>query len=198
MKKNAAKYGIFTLVMALVILFDRLTKVWAVENLMGKAPIELIPNVFELRYLENFGMAFGLLQNKQVFFYVTTAVILLLVLYLLYRTPMNKRFLPMLLTISMMTGGAVGNLVDRISTKYVVDFLYFKLINFPIFNVADSFVTLSSIALFVLLLFVYKDEEFTETYGFRKKKTPEKAADETPEEVTEEVKEAADKEETEQ
>ena len=198
MKKNAAKYGIFTLVMALVILFDRLTKVWAVENLMGKAPIELIPNVFELRYLENFGMAFGLLQNKQVFFYVTTAVILLLVLYLLYRTPMNKRFLPMLLTISMMTGGAVGNLVDRISTKYVVDFLYFKLINFPIFNVADSFVTLSSIALFVLLLFVYKDEEFTETYGFRKKKAPEKAADETPEEVTEEVKEAADKEETEQ
>ena len=79
----------------------------------------------------------------------------------------------MFIVLIMMTGGAVGNLIDRATTKYVVDFLYVKLINFPIFNVADSFVTLSSITLFILLVFVYKDEEFSRVYGLKKKKAEE-------------------------
>lgn len=169
MKQKAGKYILFTLIAAAAVLLDRLTKVWAVGTLKGKDAIVLIEGVFEFRYLENNGMAFGLLQNQQVFFYITTAVILAAVLYLLYRTPMNKRFLAMLITLACMTGGAVGNLIDRISTKYVVDFLYFSLINFPIFNVADSFVTLSTFALFILLVFVYKDEEFSAVYGLKKK-----------------------------
>lgn len=199
MKQKAGKYILFAVIAALAVLFDRLTKIWAVGALKGKDAIVLIEGVFEFRYLENHGMAFGLLQNQQVFFYITTAVILAAVLYLLYRTPLNKRFLAMLITLACMTGGAVGNLIDRIATKYVVDFLYFSLINFPIFNVADSFVTLSTLALFVLLVFVYKDEEFSAVYSFRKKAAapetkaeesgsePEKTEKETPsEDLTEE------------
>ena len=173
MKEKAAKYSIFAVGTALLVFLDRLSKIWAVQNLQGKPAIELWPGVFELQYLENYGMAFGLLQNQQVFFYIMTGVILLIVLYLLIKTPLNKRFLPMFIVLIMMTGGAVGNLIDRATTKYVVDFLYVKLINFPIFNVADSFVTLSSITLFILLVFVYKDEEFSMVYGLKKKKAEE-------------------------
>ncbi len=205
MKEKAAKYGLFAAGTALLVFLDRLSKNWAVKRLMGQAPIELWPGVFEFHYLENYGMAFGLLQNQQVFFYIASALILLAVLYLLYRTPFTKRFLPMIIVLTVMTGGAVGNLIDRISTKYVVDFLFFKLINFPIFNVADSFVTLSAISLFILLLFVYKDEEFTKVYGFGKKETaakemtapntPDDEKTKTPDETSKEEEETEAKEE---
>ena len=200
MKKNAVKYLIFALGTALIVFLDRITKIWAVRNLMDKPAIELWPGVFELQYLENNGMAFGLLQNGQVFFYIVTAVILCVMLYFLFRTPLKKRYAPMLIVLVMMTGGAVGNLIDRISTKYVVDFLSFTLINFPIFNVADCFVTVSAISLFVLLIFVYKDEEFTEVYGFGKKaaekaeNTQEKTAD-SPETAAEEASSGKEEEE---
>ncbi len=197
MKNNAVKYGVFSVGTALLVFLDRITKIWAVNHLKDQPAIELWPGVFELQYLENNGMAFGMLQNGQVFFYIMTAVILLVMLYLLYRTPLKKRFLPMLIVLIMMTGGAVGNLIDRIATKYVVDFLSFTLISFPIFNVADTFVTLSSIALFILLVFVYKDEEFTEIYGFRKKnaaKSPVKEKKEADGEKSPEGREEAEDE----
>ena len=59
----------------------------------------------------------------------------------------------------LLGAGAVGNLIDRMVQSYVVDFLYFKLIDFPIFNVADCYVTAGAILLAILILFVYKDEE---------------------------------------
>ena len=67
------------------------------------------------------------------------------------------------------TSGAIGNLIDRVRLDYVVDFIYFSLINFPIFNVADIYVTLSTIYLVILLLFVYKESDL-EFLSFRTKK----------------------------
>ena len=64
--------------------------------------------------------------------------------------------------------GAAGNLIDRVSQGYVVDFLYFKLIDFPIFNVADCYVTVATAILMVLFLWYYKDEEFEMLFPGRK------------------------------
>ena len=75
------------------------------------------------------------------------------------RMPVKKRYLPMRIVGILLGAGAVGNLIDRMMQKYVVDFLYFKLIDFPIFNVADCYVTMGAILLAILILFVYKDEE---------------------------------------
>ena len=61
--------------------------------------------------------------------------------------------------LSLIAAGAIGNMIDRIRFDYVVDFIYFVLINFPIFNVADIYVTVSTVALVVLLLFVYKEND---------------------------------------
>ena len=67
--------------------------------------------------------------------------------------------MPLALCLMMVCAGAVGNMIDRVSQGYVVDFLYFKLINFPIFNVADCYVTIAAASLVLLIMFHYKDED---------------------------------------
>ena len=75
------------------------------------------------------------------------------------KIPNVKRMLYLDFTFLFLSAGAIGNLIDRFTQQYVVDFLYFKLIDFPIFNVADIYVTCSAIALLILGLFYYKDED---------------------------------------
>lgn len=169
MKKNVLKMVAAVVIAALMVVFDQLTKVWAVQTLKNAADIIIIPKVFRLHYLENAGMAFGIMQNKQIFFYIVTVIILALILFYLWRMPITKRFIPLFTVMSIVSGGAVGNLIDRVSNKYVVDFFYFELINFPIFNVADICVSLGCITLIILLCFVYKDDELKPIFRIKKK-----------------------------
>ena len=170
MKKALPKILLFLLGAALIVLLDHLTKAWAVRTLQNQPDIVLIPGALVLRYLENTGMAFGFLKDRQIFFYIVTGLILVPILIVLFTMPLKKRNLPFFIALTMLVGGAVGNLIDRIRMKYVVDFIYVSLINFPIFNVADIFVSLSCVLLFILILFVYKDEELKSFLPFRKKK----------------------------
>ena len=84
--------------------------------------------------------------------------------------PNNKRFVYLDWILVFMSAGAIGNLIDRISQQFVVDFLYFKLIDFPIFNVADIYVTCSVILLLILGVFYYKDEDFEMIFPSKKDK----------------------------
>ena len=79
--------------------------------------------------------------------------------YVLFKTPDAKKYRILHLLLSLIAAGAIGNMIDRVRFDYVVDFIYFVLINFPIFNVADIYVTISTIALVILLLFVYKEND---------------------------------------
>ena len=63
--------------------------------------------------------------------------------------------------------GAIGNMIDRMFRKYVVDFIYFRLIDFPVFNVADIYVTVAAVLLIVLVVFYYKDEDFDKIFSKR-------------------------------
>lgn len=170
MKKNILKILLILAAAAVLVWIDQLTKGWASAVLKDSDDIIVIPGVFQLHYLENTGMAFGLLENQQLFFYLMTAVILFLILAVLWKTPVNKRFMPMIVLLTLVMAGAVGNFIDRISLRYVIDFLYFSLINFPVFNVADCYVTVSCILLLIFFLFVYRDSELTEYYCFGKGK----------------------------
>ena len=145
---------------AVLIIFDRLTKYAAVVKLKGNPPFILIKNVLELHYLENQGAAFGLLKNKQVFFTIITLIFIAASIYIIVKIPKNRYYLPCMLTVSVLFSGALGNFIDRLANKYVVDFIYFSIIDFPVFNVADIYVTLSVIAFIVMLLFKYKDKDF--------------------------------------
>ena len=82
------------------------------------------------------------------------------VAYAMAKLPAKKRYVPMEVCLVMVMAGAAGNLIDRVFHGYVVDFLYFKLIDFPIFNVADCYVTVGTALLLVLFLWYYSDEEF--------------------------------------
>ena len=161
-------YIIAIILLGLGIALDQYTKYLAVENLKD-APISLVEGVFELHYLENRGAAFGMLQNKQVFFLIIGFVLLMIATYLYIKLPKTKRVMPLRICMIFIVCGAIGNMIDRIRLNYVVDFLYFKLINFPIFNVADIYVSVFTFILAALLLFYYKDEEFDEYFNFKKR-----------------------------
>lgn len=151
-------YFIGFIAVILGVALDQYTKYLAVNHLQNN-PISIIEGVFELRYLENRGAAFGMLQNKQTFFLIITIITLSLIGYLYYRLPKTKHFLWLRICLLSITAGAIGNMIDRIRLKYVVDFLYFELIDFPIFNVADIFASVATCGLIVLLLFYYKEED---------------------------------------
>ena len=141
--------------MALLTALDQWTKALAVGHLMNKPPIVLNEGVFQLYYSENRGAAFGVLQGKQLFFFLITLAVLAAAAYMIWRMPAVKRFAPLWISLLLVSSGAVGNMIDRVSQGYVVDFLYFNLINFPIFNVADCYVTVGAFLLVALLFFYY-------------------------------------------
>lgn len=139
---------------------DQLTKLLAVLNLKNQADITLIPNVLYFQYLENRGAAFGIFQDKKIFLILLTSIILIGVCYILWKIPQDKKYIPLKLLCFLITAGGIGNLIDRVRLNYVVDFIYFAPIDFPVFNVADIYVSVGMVLLFILVLFYYKDEDF--------------------------------------
>lgn len=168
--KSAAGKRFFKIILGLLIvlvlvLSDQISKQAAVEHLKNSADLILIPGVLQLHYLENTGAAFSLLEGNMTLFYITTPILTLLLAYLYLRTPVRKRYLPLLAVYLFLVAGALGNLIDRILYWYVIDFIYFSLIDFPVFNVADIYVTCSIVVLFLLILFYFKDmDELTDLY----------------------------------
>ncbi len=149
--------------------FDQLAKYFATLHLKGASPVSLIDGALELDYLENRGAAFGLLQNQRIFFILIASFVLLAILYVIFLLPEEDKYNKMHFLLVMMASGALGNLIDRIRTDYVVDFISFILIHFPVFNVADIYVTISTFILAFLFLFHYKEDDFA-FLSFRQQK----------------------------
>ena len=160
--------AVFLAGMAALTALDQWTKALAVRFLMNQTPVVVMEGVFQLHYSENRGAAFGLLQGKQFFFFLITLLVLGAAAYMVWHMPPVKRFFPMWFALLLVASGAVGNMIDRVSQGYVVDFFYFRLINFPVFNVADCYVTISAAALIILFLFYYKDSDL-EPFSLKKK-----------------------------
>lgn len=162
-------YLLSIIIIVIGVVLDQFTKNLAVTHLQD-APIPIIENVFELQYLENKGAAFGMMQNQQLFFVVVGVIMLVLFSYMYVKMPHTKRFLPLRACFVAITAGAIGNMIDRLALNYVIDFFYFKLIDFPIFNVADIYVTCATFALAFLIIFYYKEDEIDAIFHIFKKK----------------------------
>ena len=139
---------------ALVIVLDQLTKHWITQYFTAggpKPPIPILGQVLQIQYLENTGVAFSLLEGSTVLFlFIAIAIAVIGVLY--WRTRASASLL-LKLTFGLILGGAAGNLIDRFSHQYVVDFIHFQVphvFDFPVFNVADSAISVGV----VLLAFV--------------------------------------------
>ena len=155
LKKPAGIAGLTVL----LVIFDQFTKYLAVLFLKDQDPFVILPGVFELHYLENRGMAFGLFEGKIPVFVILCVLFFCVFFYVYARIPRTGYYLPLTITSLIMVSGALGNFIDRVFRKYVVDFIYFSLIDFPVFNMADIYVVCSGILLVILVCFKYKNDE---------------------------------------
>ena len=130
--------------------------------------IPLIPGVLSFTYHENRGAVWGIMQGQIPILIVSTVIILGIIFFIYSKIPDTKKYIWLRIIAVMITGGAVGNFIDRVFRHYVVDFIYFELINFPIFNVADMYVVCAAALLIIVSLFVYKDDTDFDFLSFKK------------------------------
>jgi signal peptidase II len=154
-KRAAKAAALFVLLVAA----DLFTKAIAVQALQDGRHVELIRGVLEFYYIQNRGAAFGIFQNGTVILSCVSLAALILLILLYLRIPGNRKYLPLRIVVVFIAAGAAGNLIDRVLLHYVRDFIYFSLIDFPVFNVADIYVTCSVFVLAYLILFHYKEED---------------------------------------
>lgn len=177
--KKLKRLVIELIVFALAIVVDQLTKVWAVNTLKDKESIPIIRNIVEFHYLPNgnTGAAFGMLKGQQGLFLAIAAIVVIVIGFILYNMPFNKKYRLIDVLLVLIAAGGAGNMIDRFMQNYVVDFIYISCINFPIFNVADMYVSISTVLLAIILLFVIKEDDYKEiTDAVKspfKKKAPE-------------------------
>lgn len=148
------------LLFAALFAFDLFTKSLAVKALSNGRHIPLIKGVLEFYYIQNRGAAFGIFQSGTVLLTVISTAAVIAIIYMYFRVPGGPKYLPLRLVLIFICAGAAGNLYDRVVLHYVRDFIYFSLIDFPVFNVADMYVTVSVFVLIILIMFYYKDEDF--------------------------------------
>ena len=159
MKRASLLVTDFMLFVILVIA-DQLTKHLAVVRLKNQAAYNLINGILEFNYLENRGAAFGVLHNQKYFFVFVALIFIGVIVFVLIKVPTQKKYYSLNILLVMIAAGAVGNMIDRVRYDYVVDFIYLVCIQFPIFNVADIYVTTATVILVFQILFVYKTNDF--------------------------------------
>ncbi len=158
--KNKIRYVYFILIFIILTAFDQLSKYLAVKHLK-KGSIPLIEDIFELHYHENDGAAWGILSGKMPFLSILSIVIMIAIIFMIVKINRftEKKYVILQFVLTVLCAGAMGNLIDRIRLGYVVDYFYFKLIDFPIFNVADCYVTVSVTVILCMILFGFTDDE---------------------------------------
>ena len=155
-KRSLSEYLIYTAIIAAGILLDQLTKWLSVTFLKVVDTGPIIKGVIHLTYVENTGAAFGMLKNHRwVFIVISTLTIIAMALYL-YLGHADKMLYG--ISISMIISGGIGNMIDRLALGYVVDFIDFRLINFAVFNGADSFVCVGAGILVLAMILDIREE----------------------------------------
>lgn len=151
---------IAAVMLVVLVAIDQITKYLAKAFLEGKESFVIIKNVLELQYLEggNTGAAFGLFAGKTMILAIISLVVFFILLFVIYKFSKESKNFCLCISLVIMASGALGNCIDRFANQYVIDFIYLKCIDFPIFNVADCYVTVSAVVIFLMVAFA-KDEE---------------------------------------
>lgn len=194
-KKNYKSIALIFIITSVLILIDQYVKYIADTNLKLYEYNPVIGDIFGIEYCRNEGIAWGMFQGKVNFITILTSIITVVMIWFIFHielyinhlkekissdteekntanTDIYKRIKTIKIleyTVSVIIAGAIGNLIDRISRKYVIDFFYIKIINFPIFNIADIYVTLAMVLLFVLVLIKIKEEDINALFKSKNK-----------------------------
>jgi len=134
-----------------IVAIDRATKYLAVLYLKEIDTFPIISGALHLTYHENEGAAFGILrEHRWIFMSISALTIVFLIAYII-KCSKQSRFI--CICLAMVAGGGIGNMIDRVMSGYVVDFIDFRLINFAVFNGADSFICIGSALLLIYLIY---------------------------------------------
>jgi signal peptidase II len=143
------------IIIILGLIVDRITKLWAMNRLLGREDIVIIKDIFSFSYVENRGAAFGILQGKVNILAIVTILAIAGMFYFLIKYRPESMLCR--ISIAMILSGAIGNFIDRVWYKYVVDFIMFhykEVYYFPNFNIADTLVVIGT---GLLALYIIKD-----------------------------------------
>ena len=146
-------YVLLAAVAAVIVILDQVSKALVVANIPLDGYVEAIPGLFHLTYIRNTGAAFSMLEGQRIFFLVITAVFLGGVIYCIVKKVFAR---PYFWIFAAITGGAIGNLIDRIRLGYVIDMIEVTFMEFAVFNVADCFVVCGAILLVIYAFFLDK------------------------------------------
>lgn len=162
-------YLIHAFVCLLLIFIDQISKYFVRLYVKGNT-ITLWKDVFSFHYHENRGSVWGILQGKIDILLFASVILFAVLLYVYIKVPKTFFYRPLIWILVFMTAGAAGNTIDRLVFGYVTDFLYFELINFPIFNIADCYITICAFLTIFLVFTKYKDDDFEFLSLHRKEK----------------------------
>lgn len=173
---------IYAIVAVLVLIADQAMKFWTTKNIFLGDVIEFIPGVLDLTNIHNYGAAFSILQNARWLLVGVTVVFIVVIIVLMTQeiiyTKMGRW------TMTFILAGAIGNCIDRVLYGYVVDMFEFAFFSFPVFNVADIFITLFGILFCIHVIFHNEPEEVKAAnepaFMRRRRETREKKAKEDP------------------
>ena len=177
--KNIRVFFLPAIFISLLTALDQFTKYIVLSSFQLYESKPVIDGVFAFTYIQNRGMAWGMFQDKIPVFLIFTSIILIICFRIMYNVVNVKRYRLVKYVLILLISGALGNLIDRVSLGYVVDFLHFELIDFPVFNVADIYVVVSMFSAIILLMFVYSNKEVDEILKLSFK-TKEKQDSEAP------------------
>ena len=159
-KKLSTNCILFSLCAVVLVVLDQLLKLWSVANLQNQPSRSLVPGFLHLTYLENTGAAFGFLAGfggAQWLLSFYKLIILAAALIYFFKLPHETRFNLLRIPLVLIMAGGLGNLIDRVRLGFVIDMLEFGFIDFPVFNLADVYVTVGAFTFVLMVLFVVKD-----------------------------------------
>lgn len=139
----------------LLVALDQLSKFFVVKYIRLGTIVEFIPNLVNLTYLRNTGAAFSILENQQWLFTVVTFIVLGVAFYYLIKQMQTQNFW-LLASLLLIISGGLGNFIDRFRLGYVVDMIHLDFVDFAIFNVADSYL---SVGVALLIIALWKEEK---------------------------------------
>ena len=151
---------IYIIFISTIVILDQVSKYYAQTRLQPLGTFPIIKDVFHLTYARNTGAAFSILRDKQLFLILFTFLAISMLIGILFKNIKIGGSTLVNLSLVMIIGGAIGNLIDRMRLNYVIDFFDFRLINFAIFNVADVFVVCGAILLVISVIFFGAELDF--------------------------------------
>ena len=142
-----------------LILLDQGTKLWALASLKPSHNVTLVDGFMDLEFVENTGVAMGMLDGQRGLILITTVIITIGLIWFYITMPKKKEYFPLRVSLVLILSGAIGNIIDRLFRGYVVDFFKFTFVKWYVFNVADIYVVTGVILLALMIIFVVKDED---------------------------------------